>query len=267
MIRKILLPAIVIIACVSSCDTTTTRKPDASSLERKLDSLVNPLVDSSKFAGVAIAVYRDNKPVLVKSYGYADLEFNVKLPADASFEIGSITKQFTSVAILQLVEQGKLSLEDDFTKYVKFDTKGRKVTVRQLMNHTSGIKGYTELPFFESFMIHKYKRDTLLRIVEKEPFDFEPGEALIYNNTAFFILGLVIEKASGISYDEYVKKNIFGPAGMNTSYYCDERKAIKNRAHGYEMGDSGLLRAVHRSCLAVFGGLTVLDSRGSCKVE
>jgi CubicO group peptidase (beta-lactamase class C family) len=233
----------LIAASIISCSKSETTKTEVSELEAKLDSLINPQVDSSKFAGVAIAVYRDNKPVLLKSYGYADLEHGVKLPTDASFEIGSVTKQFTSVATLQLAEAGKLSLDDDFTKYVKFDTKGRKITIRQLMNHTSGIKGYTELPFFESLMLHKYKRDTLLRLVEKEQFDFEPGEALIYNNTAFFILGLVIEKASGISYEEYVRKNIFDKAGMNNSYYCDERKAVKNRAHGYDMGEKGLMRA------------------------
>lgn len=243
MRTTLLLNLLFLAACTISCNRPESPKAEVSVLESKLDSLINPLVDSSKFAGVAIAVYRDNKPMVLKSYGYADVEHSVKLPVDASFEIGSVTKQFTAVATLQLAEAGKLSLDDDFTKYVKFDTRGRKITIRQLMNHTSGIKGYTELPFFESLMIHKYKRDTLLRLVEKEQFDFEPGEALIYNNTAFFILGLVIEKASGIPYEEYVKKNIFDKAGMNNSYYCDERKVVKNRAHGYDMGENGLMRA------------------------
>lgn len=244
MLHKKFLPYSLLIAVtILSCNKSDAPKTEVSALEAKLDSLIGPKVDSAKYAGVAIAVYRDNKPVLLKSYGYADVEHEVKLTTDASFEIGSVTKQFTSVAILQLAEAGKLSLDDDFTKYVKFDTKGRKIKIRQLMNHTSGIKGYTELPFFGNLMVHKYKRDTLLRLVEKEPFDFEPGDALIYNNTAFFILGLVIEKVSGVSYEEYVKKNIFDKVGMNNSYYCDERKAVKNRAHGYDMGESGLMRA------------------------
>ncbi len=243
MPKKLLFSSLLIAATIISCSRSENSGTEISALEAKLDSLINPQVESSKFAGVAIAVYRDDKPVLVKSYGYADIEHGVKLPTDASFEIGSVTKQFTSVATLQLAEAGKLSLDDDFTRYVKFDTKGRKITIRQLMNHTSGIKGYTELPFFGNLMIHKYKRDTLLRLVEKEQFDFEPGEALIYNNTAFFILGLVIEKVSGVSYEEYVKKNIFDKAGMNNSYYCDERKVVKNRAHGYDMGEHGLMRA------------------------
>jgi CubicO group peptidase (beta-lactamase class C family) len=173
------------------------------------------------------------------------MEFDVKLPANASFEIGSVTKQFTGVAILQLAEQGKLSLEDDPSKYIKFDLHGKKVTIRQLLSHTSGIKGYTELPMFGNLMVHKYNRDTLMRLVEKEPFDFEPGEALIYNNTAFYMLGLIIEKVSGISYEEYVKKNLFDKAGMTNSYYCNENKITKNRAHGYDGAEKGLVRAAY----------------------
>lgn len=240
--KKLLAFAILsvfIFACSQKEKTTAT----PSGLEQKIDSLVKPYIDSTKVAGMAIGVFKDHKPVLLKGYGFADLEFDVKLPANASFEIGSVTKQFTGAAILQLADEGKLSLEDDFTKYVKFNTHGKKVTIRQLLSHTSGIKGYTELPVFESLSIHKYKRDTLLRIVEKEPFDFEPGEALIYNNTAFFILGLVIEKVSGDSYEDYLKKNLFAKAGMTNTYYCSESKITKNRAHGYDGSEKGLVRA------------------------
>lgn len=98
---------------------------------------------------------------------------------------------------------------------------------------------------FGNLMVHKYKRDTLLRIVEKEPFDFEPGEALIYNNTAFYMLGLIIEKVSGESYEMYVKKNLFDKAGMTNSYYCSENKITKNRAHGYDGAEKELVRAAY----------------------
>jgi len=230
---------------IISCNQPKIETADSSPLETSVDSLIKPWLDSAKIAGASIAVYKEGKPMLFKSYGYADLEHDVKLPVNASFEIGSVTKQFTCVAIFQLVEQGKLSLDDDFTKYVKFDTKGRKVTVQQLMNHTSGIKGYTEMEAFMSIAAHKLKRDTLLRLVEKEPFDFEPGTALIYNNSGFFILGLIIEKITGISYEEYVQKNLFEKIGMSNSYYCSKTKVTKNRAHGYDMGDKGLQQATY----------------------
>lgn len=236
---------VALCCAVTSCNQPKVETASSSPLETSIDSLIKPWLDSAKIAGASIAVYKDSQPVLFKSYGYADLEHEVKLAANASFEIGSVTKQFTCVAILQLVEQGKLSLGDDFTKYVKFDTKGRKVTVQQLMNHTSGIKGYTEMDVFMKIAPQKLKRDTLLRLVEKEPFDFEPGTALIYNNTGFFILGLIIEKVSGIPYEEYVQKNLFEKAGMANSYYCNETKVTKNRAHGYDMGEKGLQRAMY----------------------
>lgn len=233
----------ILLALLISCNKSSKTSSDTSSLELHLDSLVKKDLDSVRAAGIAIGVFKGKEKVLLKSYGYADLEHDVKLPVDASFEIGSVTKQFTGAAVLLLAEQGKLSLDDDITKYVKFDTKGRKITVRQLLNHTSGIRAYTEMPLFEKLSREKHKRDTLLRILEKEPFDFEPGEALIYNNSAFFIAGLIIEKASGMSYEDYVAKNLFEKAGMTHSYYCNEQKIIKNRAHGYDTDKKQLVRA------------------------
>lgn len=234
-----LVLAIVVMACSNPEKTVSS---DAK-IEAEVNAVVKNLVDSGKIAGVAVGVYKDNQPLMLKGYGFADLEYDIPLPADASFEIGSVTKQFTTAAILQLVEAGKVNLDDEIGKYIQFDTHGKKVTVRQLMNHTSGIKGYTELPMFESLAMTKHKRDTLLRIIEKEPYDFEPGDALIYNNTGFFMLGLIIEKASGMTYEEYIKKNLFDKAGMTNTYYCSENKIVKKRAHGYEMSETGLVRA------------------------
>jgi CubicO group peptidase (beta-lactamase class C family) len=223
-----------------SCITEKSKK--TASLESHLDSLIQSQIDQGKIAGAAVAVYSGAKKILVKGYGYADLEFNVPMPTDAIFEIGSITKQFTGVAIMQLAEQGNLSLDDDFTKYVNFNTQGRKITIRQLLTHTSGIESYTDMQMFKDLMIEKHKRDTLLRIIEKEKFDFEPGDALIYNNTGFFILGLIIEKVTGKSYEEYIQKNCFDKAAMKHACYGSETRIIKNRAHGYDFRDSVLLR-------------------------
>ncbi len=224
----------------TSCDTTKKQTVPATTLETRVDSLVHVYLDSAKIAGVALAVVKNKQPLLLKSYGYADIAFDTPLPNNATFEIGSVTKQFTGAAMMQLVEQGKLNLDDDITKHITFNTRGKKITVRQLLSHTSGIKGYTELPMFENLAQQKHKRDTLLRIVEKEPLDFEPGEALIYNNTGFFILGLIIEKVSGLSYEAYVTKNLFEKAGMTNSYYASESNIVKNKARGYQMGEKGL---------------------------
>ena len=231
-----------ILLCIA-CSKEERVTSDKAELEKKVDDLVKPYFDGSKIAGIAVGVFRGNEKILLKAYGFADLEFDVELPTNASFEIGSVTKQFTAAATLQLVQQGKLSLDDEVTKYLTFDTKGKTVTIRHLLSHTSGIKGYTELPFFEDFMVRKFKRDTLLRMVEKEPFDFDPGNVLIYNNTAFFMLGLIIEKVSGKPYEEYLTDNLLAKAGMTNTYYCSENKVTKNRAHGYEYREDVLVRA------------------------
>jgi CubicO group peptidase (beta-lactamase class C family) len=241
---KYLLPLLLLVF-ILSCKKDEDQSPAGSDLEAKIDGMIKPYTDKTEAAGIVVGVFKGHKPLFQKAYGFADLELDVKLPFNASFEIGSVTKQFTAAAVLQLAEQGKLTLEDDLGKYIKFDTGKRKVTIRQLLSHTSGIKGYTELPSFATLSIQKHSRDTLLRIVEKEQFDFEPGEALIYSNTAFFMLGLIIEKVSGMSYEEYVKKNLFDKAGMTNSYYCSENKITKNRAHGYDKAEKGLVRAAY----------------------
>lgn len=240
-----IVTTIVCTLLLFSCDKKEESKNNGIGIEMLVNSLVQKNIDSVKIAGVAVGVFKGNEPILLKSYGFADLEFDVRLPVNASFEIGSITKQFTGAAMLQLVGEGKISLDDDITKYIKFDTRGKKITVRQLLNHTSGIRGYTEIPEFPDLTIEKHDRDTLLRIIETKDFDFSPGEALIYNNTGFFIAGLIIEKVSGLRYEDYISQNLFAKAGMTDSYYCSESKIVKNRAHGYQPGKEGLIRAAY----------------------
>ncbi len=185
---------------------------------------------------------RGRDTLLLKPYGFADLEFDVPTPNDALYEIGSVTKQFTAAAILQLQEQGKLSLADDITKFLPdYPTQGHHITLRRLMDHTSGIKGYTEMPEFGRLMVQQLPKDSLVSLFSKQPFDFPTGDAQIYNNSAFFLLGLVIEKVSGVSYADYVEKHLFEPAGMNRSRYCDERAIQKGRAHGYDATPAGLV--------------------------
>jgi CubicO group peptidase (beta-lactamase class C family) len=211
-----------------------------SDLEFYTDSLFQSSLDSAFIAGGAILVHQNGKNLLKKSYGLASLELEVPMPENANFEIGSVTKQFTAVAILKLVEAGKISLDDDFTTYLKYDTKGRKITIDQLLNHTSGIASYTEIEEFGSLVPQALPRDTLLRILETKDLLFEPGEALIYNNSAYFFLGLIIEKVTGKTYEEYLNEVIFEPLSMNNTYYCSTRKVVKNKAYGYDYSPENL---------------------------
>ena len=217
---------------------------DPAVLRSSIDSVVASYLTGGKAAGMSVAVVRGRDTLVMKGYGFADLEFDVPTPDHAIYEIGSVTKQFTASSILLLQERGKLSLDDPLTKYLpQYPMQGHTVTLRRLLDHTSGIKGYTELPEFGNFMMRHVARDSLVALFSSKPFDFAPGEAQVYNNSAYFLLGLIIEKTSGMSYGDFVKKNLFEPAGMTDSRYCSESAVFKRRAHGYDAASDGLRRA------------------------
>lgn len=228
-----------ILFLMASCD----QKEDISnptSLEVYADSLFQASVDSNQIAGGAILVAQNGKTLLKKSYGFASLELSAPMPENAKFEIGSVTKQFTAAAILKLVDGGQLSLDDDFTDYLTYDTKGRTVTIGNLLNHTSGIASYTEIPEFWGLSVQDHPRDSLVRLLETKDFLFEPGEAVIYNNSAYFFLGLIIEKVTEKTYEEFLRDTFFEPLGMNDTYYCSTTEVKENKAYGYNYSPEGL---------------------------
>jgi CubicO group peptidase (beta-lactamase class C family) len=211
-------------------------------LAQRLDSLAGSGVVENRAAGIVAAVVRGNDTLLFKGYGKADVEWDIPMSTDAVFEIGSVTKQFTAVAMLQLRDEGKLSLDDDITKWLPdFDTRGNEVSLRHLLDHTSGIVGLTEIPEFGLLASNsRWPRDSAYALIKRQPFQFKTGEAQIYNNSAFWLLGLVIEKASGMSYEAYVETKIFGPLGLERSMYCNSSENVPHRAHGY-MVQNGLI--------------------------
>ncbi len=232
---SLLISVVFFTGCISDIDISVQ-----STLVDFADSLFQTNVDSSYIAGASVIVFQKGQKLLDKPYGYASMELSVPMPDEASFEIGSVTKQFTAAAILKLVDEGKLSLDDDFTDYLDFDTKGRIITINSLLNHTSGIPSYTEIPAFGDLSIRQYDRDTLLRLVEQNDFLFEPGEALIYNNSAYFFLGLIIENISKMSYAEYLNEQFFEPLRMINTHYCSTSEVISNKVYGYNYSESGL---------------------------
>ena len=198
-------------------------------------AIVETPIKAGKVAGASVVVARQGQTMLAESFGQADLELDVPMPADASFEIGSVTKQFTAAAVLLLAERGKLAIDEELTKYLAdYPTHNQRITVRHLLTHTSGIKGYTELPEFGDLMPLRKSPETLVKLFADKPLDFAPGENLVYNNSAYFLLGLIIEKVSGQSYADFVKANLFDKVGMPGSYYCSERAIHRHHAHGYD---------------------------------
>ena len=217
-----------------------------SGLEAFVDSIAHEHVDSGRLAGISVGVVQGSDTLLLKGYGFADLEWDVPMPPDAIHEIGSVTKQFTSAAVLQLWSDGKLDLDADFTEYLPdYDTQGRTIPVRRLLDHTSGIKGYTEIAEFGRLMPQALPKDSLVAMFEAVPLEFEPGTAVIYNNSAYFLLGLIIEEVTGQDYADYLEEHVFPRADMDDTSYCTNDGVWKRRARGYAPSEDGLDRAAY----------------------
>ncbi len=217
-------------------------------ITKRLDSAITALI-SDDGPGVTVLIRHNGEIIYHKGFGMANVEQNVKMDPGHVFRIGSITKQFTACAILKLEEEGKLSIKDDMHKYLPdFPTQGQKITIEHLLTHTSGIKSYTGM---ENWTPEVRRKDftpiELIEYFKKDSLDFMPGEKFLYNNTAFFILGYIVEKVSGISYEEYIETNFFGPLGMKNSYYDHPEEIIPMRVSGYEKEEGKLINAPYLS--------------------
>ncbi len=190
-------------------------------------------------SGAAVLVSQKGKVLYHKAFGMANLELGVPLRTDHIFRIGSVTKQFTGAAILKLVEEGKLSLQDELTKFIPdYPTQGKKITVEHLLTHTSGIKSYTDMKEWDPQTHRKdFTPTELIEFFKNQPMDFEPDAEWRYNNSGYILLGFIIEKVSGKTYGAYISDTFFKPLGMKNSYYGDTEPLIKNRASGYSQGE------------------------------
>jgi CubicO group peptidase (beta-lactamase class C family) len=210
---------------------------DPTELETKVDAIAADFLAKPGGVGLSIAVARKGELLLEKGYGLADAELDVKADASTLFRIGSITKQFTSAAIMRQVERRALALDDDLSKYVpSFPLQGKHVTIAQLLTHTSGIPSYTDVG---AEWVAKWPleltHDELLALVVDKPFDFEPGTKWAYDNTGYYLLGMVLEKLSGKSYADFVQAELFTPLKLAHTRYDSNVEVIKNRAQGYSL--------------------------------
>jgi D-alanyl-D-alanine carboxypeptidase len=202
-------------------------------LTQAIDAALTPYIKAGE-PGVTVIVTKDGKPIFRKGYGMANIEHGIPLQPEMTLRLGSITKQFTAVAILQLADQGKLAVEDDIRKYLPdYPTKDHTVTIEHLLTHTSGIKSYTSMKGFGAGLRADKTVQEMIDFFKNEPFDFEPGERYAYNNSGYFLLGAIIEKVSGMTYADYVSKHIFEPLGMKNSGYDDPGRIQRGRAEGY----------------------------------
>ncbi len=198
--------------------------------------------------GVAVIVCQDGIPLLRKGYGLANLELNAPVEPHTVFRLGSVTKQFTAVAILMLYEEGKLDLQDPLERFLPdYPTQGKTITVEHLLTHTSGIRSYTDMPEWMSLMRKDLKVEELIALFKDQPMDFEPGERWQYNNSGYVLLGAILEKVSGMPYAQFIQERIFDPLAMKNALYDDPARLVPGRASGYSKGDQGFVNAGYLS--------------------
>ena len=219
----------------------------AATHAEKIDALLAAYKKQRYFNGSAL-VAENGKVILRKGYGLANMEWQIPNAPDTKFRIGSITKQFTSMVIMQLVGEGKIKLDDKITAYLpdyRKDT-GDKVTVRHLLTHTSGIPSYTSMPgFFQNVSRNPFAVTDFVKQYTSGDLEFEPGTKWVYDNSGYFLLGAIIEKVTGKSYEQNVKERIFAPLGMNDSGYDHFNTIIPKRATGYALTPGGYENAAY----------------------
>ncbi len=235
-------------------------KVPSKKLAKKIDFFLEKTYPANE-PGAAVLAVKDGKIILRKGYGMANMELGIPIKPGMVFAIGSITKQFTAVAIMKLAEEGKLSITDDIKKYLPdYPSHGHKITIHHLLNHTSGIKSYTDIQEMISLMRKDIKVEELIDFFKNQPMDFAPGERFVYSNSGYVLLGAIIEKVSGKSYEAYIDENIFKLLGMNNSYYGSNTRIIPLRVSGYEKGKNEITNASYLSMTIPYAGGSLLST-------
>lgn len=249
-------------SAAASAQTTPFVEPGRQT--ERVDVYVREQMAANHIPGLSLAVVRGGKIVLAKGYGMANLELSAPANEKTAYAIYSVTKIFTAVATMMLVEEGKVSLDEPVSKYVAgLPAAWQRVTVRQLLTHTSGIKSLHESSFDPNNLMRRYTQAEIMNLTANAPLDFPSGERWEYNNTGFYLLGMLIERVSQKSYEQFLREEMFEPLGMRDTRLETFAALVPNRADGYTRRNGGYRNAVRISPTITFStaGLvsTVLD--------
>lgn len=254
---------LILAVFVSLTSVTPARSAQAAGREdlaKRIDAVMSEVYKPGE-PGAAVIVRKNGETLFRKGYGMADIELGVPVEPDMVFRLGSITKQFTAVSILMLAQEGKLGLQDEITKFLPdYPTQGRKITVEHLLTHTSGIQSYTDLPEWLPLWRKDFAVKELIDLFKDKPMPFEPGERWAYNNSGYILLGAIIEKVSGKTYEAFVDANIFKPLGMKSSCYGNTERVIQRRIPGYQMDKGGFVNAPYLSMTQPYAAGSLLST-------
>lgn len=217
--------------------------PDVT-IQDQIDAIIEKAINENQLVGASVGVMRHNEVIFARGYGYADLNKKVEATEHTVYQVGSITKQFTALAVMMLVEQGKVNLNDIMLDYLpNYPQRNHKVTIDQLLNHTSGIKSYTDIEKFWEISERDLSREEIVDLFSSEPVEFSPGENYQYNNSGYYLLGMIIENVSGISYADFLKANVWQSLEMFDTHYLEKNKNVENLATGYDHKDNEFVLA------------------------
>lgn len=217
------------------------------STQAKLDNYLTAWAHKGKFSGSVLVAYK-GKILLSKGYGMANYEHQVPNTPQTKFHIGSITKQFTSMAIMQLVQQGKLKLTDTIANIFPDYPRGKDITVYQLLTHTAGIVGNADHDRSKPATIAK-----LVATFKDKPLEFVPGSKHEYSNAGYILLAAIIEKVSGQTYEEFLRDHIFKPVGMPNSGLLHNKPLLPHRAQGYVLTDGSVQNSAYYDPSGIIG--------------
>ncbi|MCW3463455.1 serine hydrolase domain-containing protein [Chitinophaga nivalis] len=234
----------------------------AQSLERKVDSVILTTFNDKNGPGGVFMIAQHGKVIYQKAFGKANLELDADLTPDHVFQLGSMTKQFTAIAILILEQQDKLKVTDPISKYIPDYPAGDKITIHHLLTHTSGIKDFTKMKSLPTIAQKEMTPEMMVDFFKNEPVDFAPGEKFAYNNSGYVLLGYIITLVSGETYPDFIQHHIFDIAGMQHSYYASDRKVIPKRAYGYHQQASGYVNKTIISFSVPFASGSLMSTTG-----
>jgi len=222
-----------LVALVTSSTWAQSAGPSTPEIRTKVDEYVNAAAAVNGFSG-SVLVAQNGAPVVSKGYGMANIELAVPNTSQTVFRLGSVTKQFTAMAIMILQERGKLRVSDPACQYLAdCPASWKPLTIRHLLTHTSGVPNYTNFPDFgRTAVLPATSAEMVGRLADK-PLEFAPGEKFAYSNSGYYLLGLIVERASGKPYADFLQEAIFAPLAMSHTGYDSPSRIIPNRAAGY----------------------------------
>jgi len=269
MLRASVVPILAAAGLVSACATgapstanTETAIP-ADTRAAAFDAYLRAAVENEHFSGTVL-VARDGAPVFRRNYGLANYELSAPFTPDTVFNVASITKQFTAAAVLQLQEQGRLSVTDPICDYLDdCPAAWRAITIRHLLTHTSGIPNYSSLPNWdEELVVRDYTPAEMTALFRDLPLQFTPGERHRYSNSGYHLLALIIERVSGVSYPTYLNDRFFAPLGMTHTRFSNSRALVLGRATGYYSLGTSFRNASLHSPTIYYGSAGIYTTAG-----